>query len=174
MSSFKRSLREKNTIVGDDANRVPIEMAKTSDECIAVMLLELVESAAIKNSRQNSVHVEWLFVVDRDDSIQVLNRVQRRFWLSYVVRILSIRIFSAEVLHDGTGQLNCMIFIMCQVVRDTRLMRMEIATSELLIGDNLARCSLDQRWSAKEDRALVLDNDYLVRHGWHVGSSSSA
>ena len=90
------------------------------------------------------------------------------------MRIFSIRIFSAEVLHDGTSQLNCMIFIMCQVVRDTRLMRMEIATSELLIGDNLARSSLDQRRSAKEDRALVLDNDYLVRHGWHVGSSSSA
>ena len=103
MSSFKRTLREKNTIIGDDANRMPIEMAKTSDKCIAVMLLELVESAAIKNSRQNSVHVEWLFVVDRDDSIQVLNRVQRRFWLSYVVRIFSIRILSAEVLHDGTG-----------------------------------------------------------------------
>lgn len=90
------------------------------------------------------------------------------------MRILGIRIFSAEVMYNGTGQLNCMIFIMCQVVRDTRLMRMEIATSELLIGDNLARSSLDQRRSAKEDRALVLDNDYLVRHGWHVSPSSSA
>ena len=75
MSSFKRTLREKNTVVGDDANRVPIEMAKTSDECIAVMLLELMESATIKNSRENSVHVEWLLMVDRDDSIQVLSRV---------------------------------------------------------------------------------------------------
>ena len=90
------------------------------------------------------------------------------------MRILGIRIVSAEVLHDCTGQLNCMIFIMGQVVCDARLMRVEIATSKLLIGDNLTRSSLDQRRSAKEDRTLVLDNDYLVRHGWHVGSSSSA
>ena len=90
------------------------------------------------------------------------------------MRIFSIRIFSAEVLHDGTSQLNCMIFIMCQVVCDTRLMRVEIAASKLLIGDNLTRSSLDQRRPSKEDRTLVLDNDYLVRHGWHVGSSSRA
>ena len=50
MRSFERGLREKNTVIGDDANWVPIEMAEARDERIAVVLLELVESAAIEDS----------------------------------------------------------------------------------------------------------------------------
>ena len=51
VSSFKGTLREKNTIIGYDANWMPIKMTETSDERIAVVLLKLMESAPIEDSR---------------------------------------------------------------------------------------------------------------------------
>ena len=103
VSSFKGTLREKNTIIGYDANWMPIKMTEASDERIAVVLLKLMESAPIEDSRQNGVHVERLLMVDRNDSIQVLNRVERLLWLNYVLSILGKRIVNAQVFYDGAG-----------------------------------------------------------------------
>ena len=42
-------------------------------------------------------------MVDRNDSIQVLNRVERLLWLNYVLSILGKRIVNAQVFDDGAG-----------------------------------------------------------------------
>jgi len=51
---------------------------------------------------------------------------------------------------------------------------MQVSTTEFLISDDLAGGCLDERRASKEDSALILDDDDLVGHRWHVGSSSRA
>ena len=58
-------------------------------------------------------------MIDRNDSIQVLNREERLSWLLQVLRIFRKIIVNAEILDNSTGQLNCMLFVMSQVISDT-------------------------------------------------------
>ena len=51
---------------------------------------------------------------------------------------------------------------------------MHVAAAELLGGDDLAGRGLHQRRAAEEDRALVADDDALVRHRRDVGAAGGA
>ncbi|KAI6775662.1 hypothetical protein HG530_002420 [Fusarium avenaceum] len=52
--------------------------------------------------------------------------------------------------------------------------RVHLATSQILVADNLSCRGLDQRRASKENMTLLLDNDALVTHGWDVGTTSCA
>ncbi len=52
--------------------------------------------------------------------------------------------------------------------------RVQIAAPEVFRADRLAGGGLDQRRAGEKDRALLLDDDRLVRHRGHVGAARGA
>jgi len=84
------------------------------------------------------------------------------------------RIACANVLYDGAGKLNGMLFIVCQVVSHSRLVGVKMSASKFFIGDDLTCSGLDQRGSTKEDCALSLYDDDLIGHGGNIGTTSGA
>ena len=60
------------------------------------------------------------------------------------------------------------------MVRHARDPGVHIAAAQLLGRDHLARRRLHQGRAAEEDRALVPDDDRLVRHGRHIGAARGA
>ena len=50
----------------------------------------------------------------------------------------------------------------------------QIAAAEVLGRDGLAGRRLDQRRAAEKDRALLLDDDGLVRHRGNIGAARGA
>ena len=66
------------------------------------------------------------------------------------------------------------MIVLRQMVGDAGLARVQVAAAEILGAHHLAGRRLHQRRPAKEDGALVLDNDCLVRHRRHVGAAGRA
>lgn len=75
-------------------------MSKSSDQRGTVVLLEFMETTSIQYSREYSVHIKWLFVVNGNDSIEIFLRVEWLFRLSQGLGVLCVRIRKAEVLND--------------------------------------------------------------------------
>ena len=72
-----RRLAEQHAVVGDDADRMPVDAGEAGDERLAVLALELVELAAVDESRDDLAHVVGLVHVDRHDAVE-LGRRRRR------------------------------------------------------------------------------------------------
>ena len=67
-----------------------------------------------------------------------------------------------------------MELVIGQMVGHSGLHRVQFGTTELLISDYFTCGCLDEGRPTQEDCASVLDNDDLVRHGGHIGATSSA
>ena len=90
-----------------------VEVSKSRDQSLSIVLLKLMESATVEDSAENCIHIEWLFMIDWNDSIQVFRGVKRNLWLSQILRILLICILETQVLYDRPCQLNCVQLVVC-------------------------------------------------------------
>jgi hypothetical protein len=108
MSTFLGSLREEHTLVGNDADRMSIEMAETCEQSRTVALLELMESAPVEHSGEDSLHVDVALVVDRDDTVELMGWEERLFCNDSVVRVLFVVRLRGEVRDDRTSKLDRM------------------------------------------------------------------
>lgn len=77
-----------------------------------------------------------------------------------------------ERAHDLPRNEQGMGFILGQVVRHARGATVKIGTTECFGRDHFSGGCFDQGGTAKENRALVLDNHRLVGHGRHIGTAS--
>ena len=86
-------------------------MAETCNQSVSVVLLELMEATAIEDARENSVHVEWFFVINWNDSSKICSGVERLLWLNHVLSVAIERVRNAQVLDDRTSKLDgvCLI-----------------------------------------------------------------
>ena len=67
-------------MVGDDTDRVSIQVPETGDQCRTVALLELVEATAVEHAGEHGLHVEGLLGVHgRDDAVQLMRREEGLF-----------------------------------------------------------------------------------------------
>ncbi len=64
--------------------------------------------------------------------------------------------------------------VFSQMIDDARNARMHIGTAEVFSGDHFTSRCLDQRRTAEKNSTLVLDDDRLVAHRWHVGAAGRA
>ena len=149
-------------------------MTEASNQRISIIFLELMEAASIQDSRENSVHIEGLLVIDWDDAVQVLNGVKRLFRLNQVMSVLLERIIGADILHNCSRKLNSMLLIICQMISNSRLVSVKMSTAKFFIRDNFTCGGLDKRRSTEEDSTFTLHDDDLIRHGWDVGSACRA
>ena len=163
MTSLESSLREENTIVSNNANWVSVQMAESRDESLSVVLLELMEARAVQNTTQYCIHVEWLLVIDWNDSIEVLFIEEWFGWLNTVSCVLDEGIIAeAKVLDNRSSYLEGMLLIVGEMITHTRLRAVKIGTSQLLICYNFTCGSLNERWTTEEDCTLVLYHDDFI------------
>jgi hypothetical protein len=66
------------------------------------------------------------------------------------------------------------LVVLREVVGHAGAAGVDIGAAQFFRCDFFARGGLDEGRTAEEDRALTLDNDYLVAHGRHVGPASRA
>src|SRR3546814_5379914 len=67
-----------------------------------------------------------------------------------------------------------MFVILGEMVDDARFLRVQIAATQVLCPDFLARRGLHQRRAGEEDRALIAHDDGLVAHRGHIGAACGA
>jgi len=66
MLTFQSRLRKQHAIVGNNSNRLAIQLAKASDKGIAILLLEFVKPRAVQEPCQDCSHIPGLSRICRD------------------------------------------------------------------------------------------------------------
>lgn len=163
---------EKDTVVGDDADLVAVDGGEARDERGAEVTLELGEVAAVDDAADDGADGKGFAEVGSCDAEELL----------WVVQGLLVGLDGGGGLVGGpvevgdgtTGEGDGVGVIDSQVICHTRHGGVHLTTSEVFGRHDLSRGSLDQRRSRKEDVALLVDDDGLIRHGGDVGSSSGA
>jgi len=116
MSALLSALREKHTVVGDDADRVTVEVTETCNQSFAVELLELMESRAVQKSAEDHVHVEFALVVNWDNTVQLVS-VEKWGFRSLSAMLVFLKVaLHVHVANDGSRNLECMHFAVSEVV----------------------------------------------------------
>jgi hypothetical protein len=70
----------------------------------------------------------------------------------------------SKVSDDIPGDSNGMFIIAGEMICDTTLFGMHLATPKVLLIDNLTGCGFDEGWPCQEDTTLILYNDILICH----------
>ena len=169
--ALERGLAEQDPVVGQDADRVPVEVGEAADQRRAVERLELVEVAAVDEPRDELVRVVGLAHVGGDDAVDRVRVVRGR--LDRLARPRGRRP-SGERGDDAADDLQRVLVVVGEVVGDAARARVQVAAAEVLRGDLLAGRGLHQRRAAEEDRALLADDHALVAHRRHVGAAGRA
>jgi len=73
VSSLLSRFREEYSLVGDNTNRVSIEVSESSQQSGAVPLLKLMEPTSIEHSRQDSLHIDISLMIDTNNSIEFIS-----------------------------------------------------------------------------------------------------
>jgi len=174
MGSLLSALREKHTVIGHNTNWVAVDVAETSNEGRTEALLELMETRAVQDPTKNHVHVELLLVVDWDDTVQLVLVEERGLRAQSIVLVLSEEILDTKVGDNRSCDLEGMLLVFSEVVRNARFLAVEVGTTKFLLSDTLSSGSLHQWWTTQENGSTLLDHNDLVTHGWHISTTSSA
>ena len=166
-----RRLREQDAVVGDDPDRIAVQMREARDERCAIARLELVERGRVDDPRDDLAHVVRLARVARDHAVELFRVVERRPGgrTSRPTDFTPLRL--ATTLPRDVQRVRV---VLREMVGDARDARVHVAAAQLLGGHFFAGGRLHQRRAAQEDRALVLDDDRLVRHRGHVRAAGRA
>mmetsp|Transcript_45653 Transcript_45653/g.122749 ORF Transcript_45653/g.122749 Transcript_45653/m.122749 type:complete len:344 (-) Transcript_45653:720-1751(-) len=171
MRALERRLAEEDAIVGDNANWVAVDVGESTHQRRAVAGLELMEARPVHDTTDDLADVERLCVVLGDHAKQLFRVIQRCLGLN--LRSQGVRRLTC-VRQDLAADLQRLRFVLSKVVGHARLGCVHVSTAKLLSRDILARCSLHERRTAKEDGAVALDNDILVGHCRHVRTTCRA
>jgi hypothetical protein len=71
VGAFLGGLGEEDAVVGEDPDRVALDLGPAADERLAVELLELVEAGAVDDPDDRLARVELLPVVCRDQLVEL-------------------------------------------------------------------------------------------------------
>lgn len=122
MRAFHWTLAKKDSVVCDNADRVAIHVAETCNQSCAIPFFKLVESRPIQNTSQYLVHVQLAFVIDWNDSIQLICRKKRFSWSNSVVLIFLEIVLHAKISDDWPAKLKRVVFALSQMVWHTRFL----------------------------------------------------
>ena len=171
MRGLQRRFGKQDAVVGDDADRIAVDVGEAGHQRGAVVLLELVEFAAVDDARDDLAHVVGLARIGGNDAAQLLGRIQRLARLAqHGIHLLH----AVEVADDGAGDRQGVRIVQRQMVGDSGLARVHLGAAEFLGCDDFAGGGFHQRRPAEENRALPLDDDGFVRHRRHIGAAGGA
>ena len=171
MRGLERAFGKQNAVVAENADRHAVNMRKAGDQRGAVERLELVELGAVDQARDHLAHVVLLLQVDRHDAVE-FGRIVRRLARGQQRNVDGL--FGIEIGDDAPRQRQRVVVVLRVMIGDARLARMHVGAAQLLRAHHLAGRGFDQRRPAEKNRALVLDDDGLVRHRRHIGAAGGA
>src|SRR4051794_41807677 len=77
MRPLERTLTEKDSVIGDDPDRKSPYMRETTDQRLAVQLLEFIELGPVNHARDDVADIERLAAISGDHAINLLPCKQR-------------------------------------------------------------------------------------------------
>ena len=172
VGALQGALGEEDAVVGDDADRMAVEVGEAADERLAVVRLELAQLAAVDDAAQDLAR-RRRGRAGRSGRRERSPRGRRRAARG------SIRCHGGagggrqrgdDLAHDRAAPRRRRR----RGGRRRRTAGVDVAAAELLRGHLLAGRRLHQRRAAEEDRALVADDHGLVAHRRHVGAAGGA
>src|ERR1700733_15590360 len=123
MSTLERALREQNAVIGDDADKIAPDAREARDQGFAVERLELVEFAAVDDTRDHLAHVIGFAAVGWYDAVKLLGRIKR---LLRRLTLDSGALGAVEIADDAPHQFQRLGIVLGDLVGDTRLPRMDL------------------------------------------------
>ena len=146
-------------------------MGKTSDQCGAVVSLELMEGTVIDDSPDHLPDVEGKVYVLWDEPVELLSVLAGRLRsLHRPSRLLR----SGQSGHNVSQNLQGVVIILRDMVGHPRFTGVDLGAAELLRGDYLPGGGLHQGRPTQEDRSLVAYDHRLITHRRHIGTAGSA
>ena len=146
-------------------------MREARDQRGAVVLLELVELAAVHDPRNDLPHVVGAVDVRGDDPVQVRHAQVRLPRGDHVPRR---GLLLGQGGHDVPDDLQGVLVVLREVVGHTGGEGVQLTATQLLRGHLLPDGRLHERRAAQEDGALVAHDHGLVAHGGHVRAARGA
>ena len=77
-----------------------MQMTKTSDQRSAISFFKFMETAPVKKSAHDGVHVELFLGVSRDDSIKLIGIVKRFLRLDHISSVFFRVAFHVQISAD--------------------------------------------------------------------------
>ena len=174
VGALERRLAEQDPVVGDDPDRVALDVGEAGDERLAVERLELVEAAAVdeagddladrrpvgagrpRRRRTAPRRVDRRRLGRRADPTAASGGLRLRF--ATIDRPRASACSSSSASWSATPE----------------LAGVDLGAAQVLGGHVLAGRGLHERRAAEEDRAGALDDDGLVAHRRDVGAAGRA
>ncbi len=169
--ALERAFGKHHPVVGDHAHRLSVQVGKAGHQRGAVAGLELVQARAIHHPCDQLAHLVGLARIGRDDAVQLLRVIARRFRRN---RIGMRRRRRAQVGHDLAQDCDRMRVVFGVVIGHAGNARMHIGPAQFFGTHHFTGGGLDQRRAAQKDGALVLDDHRLLAHRRHVGATGGA
>ncbi len=104
--AFLRRLGEEDAVVGEDGDRVAVQVGEAADQGGAEQRLEFIELTAVHQPRDHLAHVIGLLGLRRDDAVQLVGGIQRcaRFAGLQLAELAPVEVGHAAA-GDGKGVL---------------------------------------------------------------------
>ncbi len=169
--ALQRAVGKQHAIARDDADQHAGEACETRDQRDAVAGFELVELRTVDDPGNDFARVDLLAKVHRRDKLELLGRIEGFNRLRPVDGALRRPV---EVGDRSPRERKRMGIVTRQPVRDARDAGVKVSAAKVFGAHRLSGRRLDQGWPAQKDRALLVDDDCLVRHRRHIGAARGA
>ena len=93
-----------------------IDVAKTCNECLSVVFFELMETTSIENATQHGVHIERFFMINWNNSIQIVRFVKRSLGFGSVLSVFLIVLVHLDILTDRSSELDSMSLVIGKMI----------------------------------------------------------
>ena len=169
--AFLGGLAEQDTVVGDDAHRVAVDMGKTGHQGLAVVAFEFVEFGAVDDAGNDVAHVELFTQVGADNAVDFFGVVQRCLGFAdlHVGRFAAV-----EVGDAAPGDFQGVGVVLGVMIGHTGDFAVHVGTAQVFGADDFTGGGFYQRRAGQEDGALVAHDDGFVGHGGYVGTAGGA
>ncbi|MNO73340.1 hypothetical protein D3C76_643030 [compost metagenome] len=171
MRAFLRRFSEEDAVVGEDRDRVTVQVSKTADQRRPEQRLELVEHRSVHQPRNHFAHVKRLLGVGRDHAVQLVAAVERGDRRA----LLNLALLApVEVGDAAAGQSQGVFIALGVMVGHPGNLAVHIGPAEVLGTDHFTRRGFHQRRAGEEDGRLFADHDRFVGHRRYIGAASGA
>ena len=170
-AALRALLAEQDALVGEDADRVAVDVGEAADDRRRVERLELVPARAVDDPRDDLARVIAGARAGRHDAEQPAGIDGRLGGLDSLPRRGRAR---AERRDDRAHDLQRIGVVFGEVVDDARAAGVQVAAAELLRRHLLARRRLHERRAGEEDRPLLAHDHGLVAHRRDVRAAGRA
>ena len=171
MRALERGFGEQHAVVGDDADRVAVDVGEPVTRVVPYSALNSPNSTAVDEAGDDVVHVVGNSRVDGNHVVElglIGNRLDR--WR----HIPDARFTRTQCRHDAPDDAQCVASSSAQMVGDTGDLGVQVSAAEILRRDDFPGGGLHQRRAAEEDRALVANDHRLVAHRRDVRAAGCA